>query len=770
MSTRRRSSKIKWIVPAAVLILAAAAAAYFFTPGVSRPQAGTGDLLLTMEEDGTVLLTWPEPSGGALSRVTLRSGEGEEQALEETQKTSAVLDAALLDQPLHVTVQAVVRVKNLLGMERELVSRDALAVTVQPYAAPRPVLEGESGEPGELKLSWTDRGNYELGILEEGACRPFKQVGDRGAVLTFGEEGELPLPSYDDPAQITLRAVREGEGYLLCGPWSEPLQVMRESLLGSELSLERQDLGERLYALRWNETKGDRYEIQEWSAGEGRWETLAQIARTEPLRYETGMLRSGSDHRYRVVSLGGDPAEPVEPAELSFRAEISTRYATVWPVVDVDFFEDAALTGSLGRIPAGTALCVLDEQPDVFQVRWKDQYGWVDSRFCMINLPEYIGDVCAYDITNSYSSIFMVHDSPIRDITGQVIQGFEGIRTAEGGFLVPYLYPCARKLLTAAQAAERDGYRLRIYEAFRPNEATRFLYDTTLEQINYPLPTFDEETGEYVFYEPPEEPEETRETAENAPEDPEIPENETPPGEGLPGESAGETAPVLPEEDVPEEPASPEEDAAPPPEESGEPADPEGPEPQLPPLQEDGEPQLPDGETGLLPEEDPPEVPEEELPEGPTFLQVMTDGRFGINSFLAAAVSNHNRGIALDLTIEYLDGRPLDMQSAMHDLSWYSATYLNNANAKLLASYMTMPGVAFRGLTSEWWHFQDDDTRNALSLGSYLYKGVTAEGWTRDNIGWRYRDAAGNYLRDTTVKIGGKHYTLDSDGYAQAVT
>lgn len=759
MSTRRRSSKAKWLIPAAVLVLAAAAAAYFFTPGLSRPRTGTGDLLLTVQEEGTVLLTWPEPSGGALSRVTLRSGEGEEWTLEESRETSAVLDAALLDHPLHITVQAAVRVKNLLGIERELVSRDALAVTVQPYAAPRPVLKGEASKPGELKLSWTDRGSYELGIMEEGICRPFKQVGDCGSVLTFGETGELPLPGYDDPSQITLRAVREGEGYLLCGPWAEPLQVMRESLLGSELSLECQSLGERLYALRWNETKGDRYEVQEWSAGEGRWETLAQVARTDPLRYETGMLRSGSDHRYRVVSLGGDPADPVEPAELSLRAEISTRYATVWPVVDVDFFEDAALTGSLGRIPAGMALCVLEEQPDVFQVRWKDRYGWVDSRFCMINLPEYIGDVCAYDITNSYSSIFMVHDSPIRDITGQVIQGFEGICTEEDGFLVPYLYPCARKLLTAAQAAEQDGYRLRIYEAFRPNEATRFLYDTTLEQLNYPLPEFDEETGEYVFYEPPEEPEETVEAIGNVPEDPEASENGT--------------DPVLPEEDVPALPASLEEDTAVHPEENEDAAGLEDPEPQLPPTLEDGEPQLPDGElqlpdgeSGLLPVDNPSDVPEEDLPEEPTFLQVMTDGRFGISSFLAAAVSNHNRGIALDLTIEYLDGRPLDMQSAMHDLSWYSAAYLNNANAKLLASYMTMPGVAFRGLTSEWWHFQDDDTRDVLSLGSYLYKGVTAEGWTRDNIGWRYRDADGNYLRDTTIKADGKLYTLDADGYA----
>lgn len=129
-------------------------------------------------------------------------------------------------------------------------------------------------------------------------------------------------------------------------------------------------------------------------------------------------------------------------------------------------------------------------------------------------------------------------------------------------------------------------------------------------------------------------------------------------------------------------------------------------------------------------------------------------------------VSAHNRGIALDLTIEKLDGTKLEMQSAMHDLSWYSATYLNNDNAKLLESYMTMAGVAMRGLTSEWWHFQDDDTREAIELNSYLYKGVTAEGWKYDGRGWRYRYADGRYARDTSVYADGVRCDMDADGYA----
>lgn len=742
MNTKRGPLRVKWaLLLLAVLLPAAGIAAWMITPGVSRPQAVRGEAVLRMESDGTVLLSWPETDG--LSRVLLRAGGEEEyRLLDEFTGNTAVLDGALLEQPLAIQIQSAVRGKNLLGVEREFLSRESLAVEIPAGAALLPELTVEGGgEPGELLLAWEGRGAYELAVLEDGAWRALREVSGGSALLRFGEDGELPLPSYDQPAQLTLRAVRRGEGYVLYGPPAAPAGVRREVLLGSDLSVECQRLGERTYALRWNETKGDYYEVQEWSSRKNAWEPLAEVARDGELCYETGLLRSGSDHRYRVVAVGGDPDDPAAPAEASFRAEISTRYATVWPVVETGYYEDAGLARPLGKIPAGTALCVLEEEADGFQVRYKDNCVWVDSRFCMINLPEYIGDVCAYDITNSYSSIFMVHGYPLQHITGQVVQGFEGVDTAEDGFLVPYLYPSAKKLLAAAQAAEEDGYRLRIYEAFRPNEATRFLYDTALAQLDYPLPELDKETGEYVFYDPPAEPEPVPE-----PNREEVPEEAPAEGGAAP---LPEDGPVLPEEDGQEEAPEP---------------SPDGLSPEEAPLDEPP-PGLLDEEGGLQ-KEPQPGPPEEEAPPAPTFRQIMTDGRFGINSFLAASVSAHNRGIALDLTIERLDGTPLEMQAAMHDLSWYSAAYLNNDNAKLLASYMTMPGVEMRGLTSEWWHFQDDDTREAIGLTSYLYKGVTARGWTRDGTGWRYRDETGRYLRNTTIKTDGRQYVLDENGYA----
>ena len=70
------------------------------------------------------------------------------------------------------------------------------------------------------------------------------------------------------------------------------------------------------------------------------------------------------------------------------------------------------------------------------------------------------------------------------------------------------------------------------------------------------------------------------------------------------------------------------------------------------------------------------------------------------------------------------------------------------------------------GLTSEWWHFQDDETREAIGLSSYLFKGVNMGGWTKDDQGWRYRDEGGSFFRNITITVDGKRYTVDQDGYA----
>ena len=102
----------------------------------------------------------------------------------------------------------------------------------------------------------------------------------------------------------------------------------------------------------------------------------------------------------------------------------------------------------------------------------------------------------------------------------------------------------------------------------------------------------------------------------------------------------------------------------------------------------------------------------------------------------------------------------------MHDLSWYSAMLRNNDNANLLKDYLVPAGFATIG--SEWWHFQDNETRKAVRPMS-VREGVSVEGWKRDDRGWRYRHADGSYQCNSLNVIDGVTYTFDADGYAEEV-
>ncbi len=773
----------RWLAAAAALLAAVLlAAAYFITPGCPLPVFGQGDLLIFWNGGGELSLTWPEADPGVEYLVSVRSSSQhfEERCTEPHAAFSGFLDG----ERLRISVRAVREGENLLGMVRQVKSWSALKASLDAVELNALTMEGEA-EPGSVTLSWDGKQGkrYEVCTLDNGVYQPVAATAGTSLALRFGsDDSELPIPAYGQSLQLVVREGVSGKGYKLYGPPSNLLTFDRGDLLNDTLFLEWEQTGPRQYTFLWSEARGDRYEFQQWR--NGGWETVFRVAsKAQSFSYDTGRVTSGSLLRCRVVSkddLGGE----LVSNEISFYVDIDTLYATVWPIMDLAYYDSPNASNAQGKVPAGTTLCVLEETGQWFQVRYKDQYVYIDNRFCMINLPEYIGDYCSYDVTNSYESIFKIHDRPIAQITEQVIPGYENVQTAEG-FLVPYLYPCAQKLLSAAKAAMADGYHLKIYEAYRPHQATRYLYDTTQAQINYPALTLNDQgiaidpstgnrvnlatglmldaaTGNWVpRVNPAPEPEEEE---PNEDETPEAPETAEPPQD-----PTTVTVPVIQEPPViPENPEGVEN-----------PTEPETPEP---------EPEMPAPEPETLPTETmalyaPKRLEPDQEDEGgfqrdttakttnpstsayDTNFKIMTDnGRFRLGSFLAAVTSAHNRGIALDLTLETLEERTeLTMQSAMHDLSWYSANYRNNDNAKLLAKYMTATGM--NGLTSEWWHFQDDDTRNAIGLNTYLEKGVSAAGLVRDDSGWRCRTADGTFAQNTVVTIDGIRYTVDADGY-----
>ena len=184
---------------------------------------------------------------------------------------------------------------------------------------------------------------------------------------------------------------------------------------------------------------------------------------------------------------------PSSTPEPDAKKDISPLYCTIWPVKDLEVYSDTSMENIIGIAPACGMFCVLEEDAEdsLFRIRLAEGiYGYIDSTYCLINLPEYIGDLCSYDITNSYSSLFAIHEYEIPGLTGRLIKGYENVRLADGSFLVPFLYPCTQKLIPAAKQALELGYRIKIYDAYRPRTATDHIYNTAVSILDARLPSF----------------------------------------------------------------------------------------------------------------------------------------------------------------------------------------------------------------------------------------------------------------------------------------
>ena len=627
-------------------------------------------LQLSLQEDDAILLQW-EPSETADEYCVqiyaqTPDAEGQRTSLFSRLCTEpqCVLPPRLPeDTPVILTVSSR---KHYTSLGRPLVRLGNDPISVTCYLN-RPKIENLAAfvdaEHAKVYLSWTGWQDdiYRLSVVRpDGGREQLRELRHVGAELQFGESGDFPIPAYGETVTFELDALREGNDVVFRGNLCETTTVVRENFLGRTLRPAAVENGENRFILTWNETKGERYQIREIDPKTGAPRVLDEIPADGVRSYQTGLLRPYATYCYEVAALGGEVIEGSEYAAKPVRIEVSTAeavsYATVWSMKDTEVRSEPGGGDVIGTMAAARAYCVLEETNGWFRIGTPQWSGFVDSAGCMINLPDYIGDLCSYDITNSYSSLYMVHEYEIPEVTGTVVAGYENVDLSQGTCLVPLLYPTAKRLINAAAAMAADGYRIKIYDSFRPNRATRSIYDLAEKIMDEPIP-------EKTF-------------------------------SGVPVRD-------------------------------------------LPTLGED-----------------------EEL----TYARLMTNGIYGLGNFLAAGGSMHNLGVAMDLTMESAaDRTELPMQTAMHDLSWYSAIARNNANANLLRQYML--GAGFGGLTSEWWHFQDNEAVNTAKPAN-RWAGVSPEGWCKDDSGWRYRLADGTCCRATERTIDGTAYRFDAEGYA----
>lgn len=510
----KAAKRAGWVIPvivasAAVLVLALVAVAAYF--GFYLPWSGavsemppSGSMLLTVNEDGSALLEWPAAQGADSYLVSLqRTGEAEPfYAQEVTDGTSCLLSQLPLGE-VTLRVLPVARYATWFG-ERTREGETDLAATALLAIPELEDLEWEVDENDDvLTVSCKLQAGQVCCVssaLEDGTLWE-KQWTQAPIRLSFGEEKDLPMPTYDTPCSLSVRSYIDMPGLRICAPEQMGFLVSREDLLGTELKLECVDEGHNRYTLTWNETKGEHYEIQRYDAKTQAWKTVASIPRDEALSYDTGHLDRYTDYRFRVVALGGqmmpDSDYAAVPSEVELSTGASLIYSTVWPIQDLTVYSDAEKTSELGTAKAAGAYCVLDEENGLFRVRFGQGYGYIDSNYCMINLPEYLGDLCSYDITNSYEAIYMVHGYEISGITGEVVDGYQRVKVGANSYLVPLLYPTAQKLEKAAFSAREQGYRLKIYDSYRPGIASVTVREATSQMLPQLIPeqTF---TGEVM--------------------------------------------------------------------------------------------------------------------------------------------------------------------------------------------------------------------------------------------------------------------------------
>lgn len=644
-----------------LLLLGIGAAVFgFVMPYIqAETKMNPGQMTAQLQENGQMLLSWPEGENADSYRIELYQERDGAQTLvyrEYSQEARFLLPA--LPQGLNMTVQvaSVGEFQTLLetGVRYSETVLEATACLDAPVIRSVDCFTDVAETALQLQVQTEDDWQYRL-VDGSGTLVSQQDVQEDSLVLQFGDSG-LALPEEGEICRLQVTPVREVDGLRILGQSSMDIPVLREDLTEWKLDPVLTQESKYSFSLTWEENRGMDYEVQRMEDSD--WVTVAEIAAEEERSYRSEWLEPEKVWQYRVVSVDGSGKHIAESEPLIFETLPMTQYATVWPVMNLTAYADAAWGSTAGTVQQGKAYCVLEERNGMFGVDIGGKTGYIDSNYCMINLPEYMGDLCSYNITNSVYAIYAVHEFAIPEVTGVVTGGYEDVCQEDGSFLVPLLYPTARKLFTAANKALEQGYRLKIYDSFRPYQATREIYDLTEKVLNMPLP---DKTYTGI-----------------------------------------------------------------------------------------------DKSTMDLPE---PREGTSEL----TLGWLMTGRFYVLNAFLARNGSTHNLGIALDLTLEDVEtGEEIAMQSSIHDLSHYSVLSENNDAANVLGKIML--GSGFGGLSSEWWHFQDDIARATFSL-PYIPNGVSAQCWMKDDTGWRYRTAKGSYYENETVTIDGVSYTFDENGY-----
>lgn len=141
---------------------------------------------------------------------------------------------------------------------------------------------------------------------------------------------------------------------------------------------------------------------------------------------------------------------------------------------------------TITTIEPGEAFRIILEDANWWQINYKGLIGWVENTICMINLPDIIPSII-YNNTNSYSSMFKSSGYDIDYITGSQLYNayMYNNRFEKEQYIMPVMYPMAKKIYTVQKLALENDESLMIYETFRPYDVQTNIANALLALLDY---------------------------------------------------------------------------------------------------------------------------------------------------------------------------------------------------------------------------------------------------------------------------------------------
>ena len=149
--------------------------------------------------------------------------------------------------------------------------------------------------------------------------------------------------------------------------------------------------------------------------------------------------------------------------------------ATGWSTCSQNAKEQPnANSKNLFTVEPGNAFCILSEVGNYWCIKYGQDIGFIEHKWCFINLPDVIPSI-EYNITNAYSSIYRSSLQDIPELTGEQLYDLGKTYNPRLGydeFAVPMLYSTSKIVAKAQYIAHSFNYSLMICDAYRPKSVT----------------------------------------------------------------------------------------------------------------------------------------------------------------------------------------------------------------------------------------------------------------------------------------------------------